>query len=75
MQLALTILVVLMALFLTVVVMMQSGKSAGLSGAISGGSDSYLSRNKASTLDSKLARWTKYVAALFLILVLVLSLI
>ncbi len=55
-----------------VIVLFQSGKSAGLSGAIGGVADSFLSRNKAKTLDAKLARATKWVGAIFLILTLVL---
>ena len=50
----------------------QSGKSAGLSGAIGGVADSFLAKNKAKTLDAKLARGTKWIGALFLILTLLL---
>ncbi len=75
MQLALTIAVVVISLVLIAVVMLQSGKSAGLSGAIAGGMDTFLSKNKAKSMDAKLARWTKYVAILFIVLVLALSLI
>jgi len=75
MQLALTILVVIASLALIAIVMLQSGKSAGLSGAIAGGMDTFLAKNKAKSMDAKLARWTKYVAILFIILVLILSLI
>jgi len=74
MQLALTILVVIVSVALTVIVMLQSGKSSGL-GAISGGAETFLSKNKAKSMDAKLARWTKYVAVLFMVLILVLSLI
>lgn len=74
MQLALTILVVIVSIVLTAVVMLQSGKSSGL-GAIAGGAETFLSKNKAKSMDAKLARWTKYVAILFMVLVLVLSLI
>ena len=55
--------------------MLQSGKSAGLSGAIAGGADTFLSKNKAKSLDAKLARWTKWVAILWIVITLVLSLI
>ena len=48
------------------------GKSAGLSGTIGGVADSFLSRNKAKTWDAKLARATKWVGALFLVLTMVL---
>ena len=75
MKLALTIIQVLVGVALVAVVMLQSGKSAGLSGAISGGMDTFLSRNKARTWDSKLAKMTKWVAILFMGLTLVLCLI
>ena len=71
-KLALTIVQVLCGLILIAVVMLQSGKSAGLSGAIAGGVDTFLSKNKAKTWDAKLARATKWVGALFLILTLIL---
>lgn len=75
MQLAITILQLLSALAVTVIVLMQSGKSAGLSGAISGGADTFLSKGKAKTLDSRLAKATKWVALVFVLLTLVLTLI
>ena len=74
-KLALTIVQVLTALFLIAVVLLQSGKSAGLSGAIAGGVDTFLSKNKAKGWDAKLARWTKYVAILFMVLTMVLVLL
>ena len=70
--LVITILQLLCGLAVIVIVLFQSGKSAGLSGAIGGVADSFLSRNKAKTLDAKLARATKWVGAIFLILTLVL---
>ena len=70
--LAITIIQLLCGVLLTVVVLFQSGKSAGLSGAIGGVADSFLAKNKARTLDAKLARATKWVGAAFLILTLVL---
>ena len=71
-NIVLTILQVLSGLALTVIVLMQSGKSAGLSGSISGGADTCLSKGKAKTLDAKLARWTKWFALAFVLLTLVL---
>ena len=70
--LAVVILQVLCGLFLILVVLFQSGKSAGLSGSIGGVADSFLAKNKAKTLDAKLARATKWMGAGFLILTLVL---
>ena len=74
-KIILTVIQVLSCLFLTAVVLLQSGKSAGLSGAISGGMDTFMSKNKAKGWDAKLARWTKWVAILFIVLTLLLSLI
>ena len=65
----------LASLFLICVVLLQSGKSAGLSGAISGGADTFLSKNKAKSLDAKLAKMTKWVAIVWVLLTLALSII
>ena len=74
-KLIVTIIQVLCGLVLIAVVMLQSGKSAGLSGAISGAADTFLSKNKAKSLDAKLAKMTKWVAIAFMLLTLSLSLI
>lgn len=73
MSLVLTIIQVLAALFLIAVVLLQSGKSAGLSGAIAGGADTFMANSKG--IDQKLAKMTKWVALLFVVLTLVLNLI
>ena len=57
------------------VVLLQSGKEAGLSGALSGSSDSYMSKNKAGSLDQKLAASTKWIALAWVVLTLILSLV
>ena len=69
-----SVLVVLLALFLTVVVLLQEAKTAGMNGAIGGGSDTFLSKNKSKSYGAKLARWTAFVAIAFVILTLVLVL-
>ena len=74
-QIVLSIIYFVVALALIAVVMLQSGKSAGLSGAIGGGADTFLSKNKAKSADARLARWTKWVAIVFLVLTLVLCLL
>ena len=71
----LTVIQVVLAIFLIAVVLLQEGKTAGLSGAISGGADTFLSKNKAKSWDAKLARWTKWVAIAFVVLTLVISLV
>ena len=74
-KLILTILLLAMNVFLTAVILLQEGKTSGLSGAIAGGADTFLSKNKAKTWDAKLARWTKWVAVAFVILCLAISLL
>ena len=73
-----TILIVLEAICsiaLIVVVLLQSGKEAGLSGALSGSSDSYMSKNKKGNLDAMLASSTKWIALAWVLLTLSLSLV
>ena len=73
-----TVLVVLEAIAsiaLIVVVLLQSGKEAGLSGALTGTSDSYLSKNKKAGLDQVLASSTKWIAITWVLLTLALSLV
>ena len=71
----LTVIQVLLAITLIAVVLLQSGKSAGLSGAISGNSDSYMSKNKTAGMDKLLASSTKWIALAWVLLTLALSLI
>ena len=72
---ALIIVDLIICLLLVVVVTIQSGKTSGLSGALTGSSDTFLSKNKSKTLDARLARATKWIAGVFVILTLVLNLI
>ena len=74
-KLILTIIQLLSGLALIAIIMLQSGKGSGISGAIGGGSDSYSFKAKAKTLDAVLTRWTKWVALAFVLLTLILNLI
>lgn len=73
MLIAVTIVQIIFALILIAVVLFQSGKSQGLSGAIGGIADSYMAKSKAKSLDAKLAKGTKWVGAIFVVLTLVLN--
>ena len=75
MQIALTIVHVVLSVLLVVVVLFQSGKTAGLSGSIGGGAETFFGKNKARTLDGILAKLTSIVAVLFIVTSFVLSLI
>ncbi len=63
--------VIIVALIIIAVVLLQQGRRSGINGAISGGADTFLSKNKARTVDALLARWTKYIAVLFFVLAIV----
>ncbi len=71
----LVILEVIASVALIVIVLLQSGKEAGLSGALAGNSETYLNKNKNAGLDKLLASSTKWVALVWIVLTLSLSLI
>ena len=73
MTLAITILQLITCVVIIGIVLLQSGKTAGLSGAIGGGSETFLSKNKGKSLDAKLSRATKWVAIAFVVLTLILN--
>ena len=73
MLLFVTILQLIAALLLILIVLFQSGKSQGLSGAIGGIADYYMAKSKARSLDAKLAKSTKWLGAVFVVLTLVLN--
>ena len=74
-KIILTVLEVIASVALIAVVLMQSGKEAGLSGAIAGNSESYMSKSKNAGLDKMLAKSTKWIALAWILLTLILSLI
>ena len=57
-----------------IVIILQEGNTQGL-GTITGGADTFLSKNKARTLNSKLARWTKVLAIGFALLVMAINIV
>ena len=76
MLLTLSIIHMLAAVVLIAVILLQSGKTPGLSGAISGGtSDTFMSKNKSRTLDKRLAKATKWVAIVFALITLTINLV
>ncbi len=72
-QIVLIVVEVIASVALVAVVLMQSGKESGLSGALSGNSDSYLSKSGKS-LDKTLAKATKWIALVWILLTLALNL-
>jgi len=75
MKTAIVIVHLVICVAIIAIVVLQSGKTSGLSGALSGSSDTFLSKNKSKTLDARLARATKWFAGAFVILSVVLNLI
>ena len=66
---------ILFSLSIIVIVLLQSGKSAGLSGAIAGGAETFFGKNKGRTIDALLSKYTSAAAILFLVTSVVLYLI
>ena len=71
----LTVLEAIASVALIVIVLLQSGKEEGLSGALSGNANSYLGKGKGKNLDQVLASATKWVALVWVVLTLSLSLV
>lgn len=65
----------ILSLILIAVVLLQSGKAQGLSGAIAGGSETFFGKNKGRTIDAILSKWTSVVAIAFLVTSVVLFLL
>ena len=58
---------ILLAISLIVIVLLQSGKQAGLSGSIAGGAETFFGKNKGRTIDALLSRFTAIAAIVFLV--------
>ena len=69
----LTVIFIIISLALTVIILMQEGKSAGL-GAISGAADTYWGKNKGRSMEGVLVKVTRVGVILFLVLAAVLDL-
>ena len=74
-KLILTILQVLGSLFLIAVVLLQSGKRQGLSGAIGGGAETFFGKNKGRAMDAMLAKATTVVAIVFVVLTMAINML
>ncbi|WCK54114.1 preprotein translocase subunit SecG [Aneurinibacillus sp. Ricciae_BoGa-3] len=71
MAIALKILLVIVSIGLILVVLLQSGKSAGLSGSIAGGAEQIMGKTKARGVDALLNRLTVFLAVAFMLLTIV----
>ena len=75
MQIALTIVQIIITVALIITVLMQSGKTQGLSGSIAGGAETFFGKNKGRTLDGILSKITSVLAILFIISSIALSIV
>lgn len=64
---------IIVCVILTVIVLMQEGKSAGLSGSINGMADSYWGKIKGRSVEGKLVKFTKFLAIAFIVIAAVLN--
>lgn len=65
-------LAIIAAVVLIIVVILQEGNSKGV-GVVSGGADTFFSKNKARSIDAFLSRWTKFIAIGFFVIVLAIN--
>lgn len=72
-KVVITIIFILVCVALTVLVLMQEGKSAGL-GSISGAAETYWGKNKGRSMEGLLVKLTKYLAVFFMVLAAILNL-
>ncbi len=66
-QIIVSIFHIIFALSIIVIVLLQSGKTAGLSGSIAGGAETFFGKNKGRTIDAILSKYTSVAAVMFLV--------
>lgn len=69
-QIVVGIIMLIVSIVIISVVLLQQGRRSGI-GAISGGADTFFSKNKARTVDAVLSRWTKYIAIAFFVIAII----
>ncbi len=73
-RIILEILFVIVCVAVTAIILLQEGKSAGLSGSISGAAESYWGKNKGRSMEGKLEKVTKILAIVFFVFAFILNL-
>lgn len=71
-EIILGIVLIVFSVAITIVVLLQEGHEQNV-GVVTGGADTFLSKNKARSIDSFLARWTKIIAVGFFVLVIIIN--
>lgn len=72
-KIILTVIFIIISIALTVIILMQEGKSAGL-GSIAGAADTYWGKNKGRSMEGRLVTGTKILVVLFIVIAAVLNL-
>ena len=67
-EIALGVVLIITSIALIAIVLLQEGRSAGLSGAIAGGAETFLGKNNSKTIEQKLVKITKVLASAFFVL-------
>lgn len=73
-KVALTVVFILVSVAVVGIVLIQDGESGGLTGSISGGGETFWSKNKDRSAEGKIEKATKYLVIAFMVLSLVLNL-
>ncbi|MBQ2933652.1 MAG: preprotein translocase subunit SecG [Clostridia bacterium] len=74
-EIILGVLMILICIVIIAVILLQQGHRSGVNGVISGAADTFLSKNKARTVNAKLASMTKYITIVFFVLALLANVI
>ena len=75
-QVILSIIYVILGVAISIVILMQEGKSNGLGSAIGGiSTDSYWSKNRGRSMEGALEHFTRYGAIVFMIITIILNIL
>lgn len=72
-KIVLTVLFLAVCVALIVIVLFQEGKSSGLTSAVSGGGETFWSKNKGRSAEGKLEKFTKILGVVFFVLAIALN--
>ncbi|NLM11040.1 MAG: preprotein translocase subunit SecG [Clostridiaceae bacterium] len=75
MEIIVNILHIIISIAIIAIVLLQSGRSAGVSGAIAGGAETFFGKHKGRTIDAMLSKYTKFAVVLFLLTSIILTLL
>jgi preprotein translocase subunit SecG len=67
-QVIVNIIYLIVCLVIIAVVLLQSGRQAGINGAIAGGAETFFGKNKGRAYESILSKYTGWIAVLFILI-------